>query len=76
MTNEKLLNEKIAACGKKKSYLAEKCNLSKMGFYNCVKNKSEFKISHIDVLCRELQITSLKEKDSIFFAKNDSLNES
>lgn len=76
MTNEKLLNRKIKESGKKKVYLAKRCNLSTMGFYNCIKNKSDFKVSHIDVLCEELNITSLREKDSIFFAKGDSLNES
>ena len=68
MTNTKLLEDKIAKSGKKKSYLAAKCGLSNMGFYNCMNNKSEFKQSHIKTLCDELSITSLKEKDSIFFA--------
>ena len=70
MTNTKLLEEKIAESGKKKGYLAEKCGLSLNGFRNCVTNKAEFKAAQIEVLCRELGITSLKEKESIFFAKN------
>ena len=32
-------------------------------------NKAEFKTSHVDILCEELGITSLREKDAIFFAK-------
>ncbi|MBR5306850.1 MAG: hypothetical protein IKU47_08000 [Oscillospiraceae bacterium] len=68
MTNEKLLNEKIAQSGKKKTYLAEKCGLSYQGFRNCCTNKAEFKTSHVHILCEELGITSLKEKDAIFFA--------
>ena len=69
MTNTELLEKKIQECGKKKSYLAKKCGLSRAGFRNCMINKSEYKTSHIDILCEELNITSLREKDSIFFAK-------
>lgn len=69
MTNEKLLNAKITESGKKKSYLADKCGLSRMGFFNCIKNRAKFNTTHINVLCEELNITSLKEKEAIFFAK-------
>ena len=72
MVNTELLNKKIQGSGKKKAYLAEKCGISRMGFLNCEKNKAEFKPSHISVLCDELCISSLKEKDAIFFAKQDS----
>ena len=68
MTNKKLLMEKIKVSGKKISYLAEKCGLSRTGFWNCVNNKAEFKTSHIEILCKELNITSLKERMAIFFA--------
>ena len=69
MTNTELLEQKIADSGKKKIHLAEKCGLSLAGFRNCVTNKAEFKATQIDVLCKELEITSLKEKESIFFAQ-------
>ncbi len=68
MTDTKLLEEKIAASGKKKIYLAEKVGLSLNGFRNCCTNKAEFKASQIQILCDELGITSLKERQSIFFA--------
>lgn len=68
MTNQKLLEQKIAKSGKKKSYLAKRCGLSRAGFRNCVINKAEFKTSQVDTLCIELGITSLREKESIFFA--------
>ena len=70
MTNTKLLEDKIKRSGKKISYLAEKCGLSYAGFRNCVINKAEFKASQIEILCKELEITSLKDKQAIFFAKN------
>lgn len=69
MTNTELLLEKIKESGKKKSYLAEKCGLSRAGFRNCVINKATFNASHISVLCFELNIVELKDKEAIFFAK-------
>lgn len=69
MTNETLLMEKIMLSGKKIKYLAEKVGLTYAGFRNCVTNKAEFKASQINVLCDELNITSLTEKEHIFFAK-------
>lgn len=68
MTNTKLLESKIKESGKKVSYLAAKCGLSYAGLRNCITNKAEFKASHIEILCIELGITSLKEKNQIFFA--------
>lgn len=68
MTDTKLLERKIKESGKKITYLAEKVGLTYAGFRNCVTNKSEFKASHIDILCRELSI-DLKEMKTIFFAK-------
>lgn len=68
MTNTELLEEKIKKSGKKITHLAEKVGLSYAGFRNCVTNKSEFKATHIDILCKELSI-DLKEMKTIFFAK-------
>lgn len=72
MNNTELLEKKIAESGKKKGYLAEKVGLSRAGFRNCLINKAEFKATQIDVLCAELEITSLEEKNVIFFAKSGS----
>ncbi len=77
MNNSKLLEKKIADSGKKVKYLAERCGLSYAGFRNCVINKknpktgtvAEFKVSQVDILCEELNITSLKEKEMIFYFK-------
>lgn len=67
MTNRILLENKIAASGKKKGYLAKKCGLSRTGFLNCVKGDALFNTAHIKILCEELDITSLKERELIFF---------
>lgn len=69
MTNTKLLEMKIKESGLKKGYLAEKCNLSRTGFRNCETNKADFSGTQIQILCEELSITSLQEKEAIFFAK-------
>ena len=71
MTNEKLLEQKIAQSGKKKGYLASKCGLSRQGFKNCVKGDAMFNTSHIKILCAELNITSLEEREAIFFVDSD-----
>lgn len=68
MTNTELLEQKIKESGKKKGYLAGKCGLSRAGFRNCVINDAEFTATQINVLCMELNITSLKERHAIFFA--------
>lgn len=70
MTNTKLLEDKIKESGKKKKHLAEKCGLSMQGFRNCCRNKAEFKTSHIKILCAELGITKLTDKEAIFYADN------
>lgn len=70
MTNTELLEKKIEESGKKKKYLAEKCGLSENGFRNCCRNKAEFKTSHIKILCAELGITKLTEKEAIFYAES------
>lgn len=69
MTNTELLERKIIESGKTRAFLAEKVGLSYAGFRNCVTNKAEFKAGQIAILCAELGITTLKEKDAIFFAK-------
>ena len=70
MTNTEKLEAKITQSGKKKSFLAEKVGLSLAGFRNCCTNKAEFKASQIQILCDELGIDCLEEKQSIFFAQN------
>lgn len=67
MTNTELLEAKIKASGKKKGYLAAKCGLSSAGFWNCCHNRAEFKTGQVTVLCQELGIDTLDERDKIFF---------
>ena len=69
MTDTKLLYKKIEESGKLKKYLAAKLGLTYAGFRNCCTNRAEFKASQIWILCKELGITSLVEREAIFFAK-------
>ena len=69
MTDTELLEIKIKESGKKKGYLAEKCGLSRAGFRNCLTNKATWSAKHIAVLCEELHIHKLAEKEAIFFAR-------
>jgi hypothetical protein len=69
-TNTELLDKKIKDSGKKIGFLAEKCGLSLGGFYNCRTNRAEFTATQIKILCVELYITDLNEREAIFFAPN------
>ena len=63
------LEKIVCESGKKKSYLAERCGITIQSLKNKFDNKSEFKLSEVDILCTELGITKLSDKDRIFFAK-------
>ena len=75
MTDSKKLKDKIKESGKKKGYLADVLGVSRVTFYNLINNKAEFKASQIDILCKELGITTLSERKDIFFAPHGSFNE-
>ena len=68
MTNTEALERKINESGKKICYLADKCGLSRQGFRNCITNKALFNTKQVKILCEELNIVSLKEREAIFFA--------
>lgn len=69
MTNTELLEEKIKESGYKKSYIAKVIGLkSAYGLAKKIKNETEFKTSEVDALCKLLKISSLEEKERIFFA--------
>jgi DNA transposition AAA+ family ATPase len=69
MTNTKALEEYIEKSGYKKSYIAKVIGLSSFGLAKKIRNENEFKATEINSLCELLGITSLKEKERIFFAK-------
>lgn len=69
MTNTELLEQWIEKSGKKKKYLAAKVGLSLAGFRNCCINKAEFTATQISVLCEELGIIRLTDKEAVFYAR-------
>ena len=67
MTNTEELKKKISEQGLRQGYIAEKLGLTSYGFANKLNNKTEFKATEIQCLCELLHITSLREKEEIFF---------
>lgn len=67
MTNTALLRQKINEHGIKQGFIAEKLGLTSYGFAKKLNNETEFKASEIKILCDLLNITSLREKEAIFF---------
>lgn len=67
MTDTEALKKKIFDSGLKQGYIAERLGLSSYGFAKKMNNVTEFKATEIQMLCEILHITSLKEKDAIFF---------
>jgi hypothetical protein len=68
VTNTELLNQLIEESGLKKKYIAEQLGITGYGLQRKIENQSEFKSSEISILCNVLNITSLKQKEAIFFA--------
>ncbi len=69
MTNTKLLQEKINTSGLKVSFIADYVGISRQLLWKKVNNKTPFNQYEIEKMCEVLRITSLKEKEAIFFAK-------
>lgn len=69
MVNQELLETAIKNSGKQLGYLAEKmgCNIHTLKAKR--NGDSKFTTDDVEILCRELNITSLRLKDDIFFAK-------
>ena len=73
MTNEFILRNKIKEKGLKLKFVAEELGLSPYGLARKIKNENDFTSTEILKLCDLLDIKSLREKDTIFFAKNVDL---
>ena len=68
MTDVGLLNKKIEESGLKAKAIAARLGISRTSWYYKRTNKSPFKVEEINALCDILHITSLREKERIFFA--------
>lgn len=69
MTNTELLKEKIEKSGLKIGFIADYVGISRQLLWKKVNNLTPFNQYEIDKMCAVLQITSLKEKEAIFFAR-------
>lgn len=70
MTDTQELLKIIEKSGLKKGYLASLLGITTYGFQKKVENKSQFKAEEIKILCSALKITSLRERERIFFAED------
>lgn len=69
MTDTILLKKKIEESGLRLDYIYESLGISRVSLYNKLSGKTEFTLKEARKLCEILNITSLRERDSIFFSK-------
>ena len=79
MVDTAMLQEYMDKSGKKKQFLAKKLGLSRAGFRNKCIGATDFTSKEIGILCEELGVTKLTEKERIFFtpdvAKNGNIGD-
>lgn len=69
MTNTDLLKEAIDKSGLKIGFIADFVGISRQLLWKKINNLTPFNQYEIDKMCAVLQITSLKTKEAIFFAR-------
>ena len=69
VTNTQLLRKKIKNSGLKISYIADVLEISRYQLYRKIENIRPFNQYEIEKICHLLNIKSVQEKESIFFAK-------
>lgn len=69
LTNADLLKKKIKESGLKLGFIADKLGVSRPTLRTRIEGESDFRVYEIVLLCELLNITSLQEKNDIFFAK-------
>lgn len=74
MVDTEELEKWIKKSGKKIGFLAEKIGISRQSFRMKCHNKTDFTNRETDILCVELGISELIDKERIFFAKNVDKN--
>lgn len=66
MGNAQYLDEIISASGKKKGYLADKLGITRQTFTKKTQDPSSFTNLQTEILCSELNITKLSDRQKIF----------
>lgn len=69
MTNTEMLKDIIDKSGLKVGFIADYVGISRQSLWNKINNQSPFNQYEIDKMCDVLKITSLKQKESIFFVR-------
>jgi hypothetical protein len=69
LTNTELLKKVIEDSGLKIGFIASQVGISRQLLWKKINNLTPFNQYEIDGMCGVLKITSLKQKESIFFAK-------
>ena len=69
MTNTDLLKDTIDKSGLKIGFIADYVGISRQLLWKKINNLTPFNQYEIDKMCAVLQITSLKTKEAIFFAR-------
>lgn len=69
MTNTEMLKDLIEKSGLKIGFIADFVGISRQSLWNKINNQSSFNQYEIDKMCDVLKITSLKQKEAIFFAR-------
>lgn len=71
MTNTALLKARIDQSGLKLQYIADNIGITRTSLYQKINNLSVFRVDEVEALCKLLGITTLTEKNNIFFAKEE-----
>lgn len=70
MVDTELLEKLIDESGKTRTHLCERMGIKALQTLSSkIRNKTHFTMSEIDVLCEELNITKLSDKEKIFNKK-------
>ena len=69
MTDTVRLEALMLESGLKRAYIAESLGISENSLRNKVANRTEFKPSEINKICKLLGIKTMTDRQAIFFAK-------
>ena len=69
MTNSELLKKIIDESGLKIGFIADYVGISRQLLWKKINNLTPFNQYEIDKMCDVLKITSLRQKEAVFFAK-------
>lgn len=67
VVDTQILEDLIASTGKKKTHLANRLGISVQNLRLKIQNKSDFRSNEVAILCQELGISRLSDKEKIFF---------